>query len=530
MVNQNPNYGHIRPEWGTWPPPEPSDVWMRRPAWIDGARNPPLMYRSHEHMNAVWNYWRPRFDHVFENQRPQESSDAPPSASPASSPPPQPQPNEQLSNVQSVSTPMSSSVASSHYRNVAAAAATNPDIEYAVRVTKVFQARESKPAASRFGKQVPPKLVSKSETLMGNTVIHGLNRTDFIQWCLAVHGLHSDYAPGVHSGPTFLFGWSGMGGGIKNGRISIDTDSQFMTALTNLAKCNARKANFYVSAEFDLETMDGYRIRKRAAEESPTGDDEPELTYGTKVPRVENAAPRAVAEAFIIEQLEKRWNCNDAGHCSTSGVNGLCYVDPATSQHIGINNRVKGEWAKLVIQGKGTVEEPPNMEGIDVSRDGVRIGARARGRTGPRPADNRAQQPVATVDGQAATTAMLVASIVPLIKTISDQASSSSRRRRHHTPSPPSSAPSSPTKSDDVAPSAEKLDAQLRDCLDKFHTKSGCDLGSAFGALRDAGFTVDIIPAVPVARLIEVTGGKEGEVMRLQKFCTEYEKKMHHRR
>lgn len=62
-----------QPVWQTWPPSRPSDTWLKNVAWMgksdfvrivsklicypDGARNPPVMYRSVDQMHATRNYW-----------------------------------------------------------------------------------------------------------------------------------------------------------------------------------------------------------------------------------------------------------------------------------------------------------------------------------------------------------------------------------------------------------------------------------------------------------------------------------------
>ncbi|KAK7434311.1 hypothetical protein VKT23_020261 [Stygiomarasmius scandens] len=84
---------------------------------------------------------------------------------------------------------------------------------------------------------------------MGNTIIVGLTRVEFLKWCLTLHGMEDDYTPGPISGHVFLLSWTV--GGMRN-RPSIGTDHQLTTATENLKKY--------------LITMDRFRNRKRPAE------------------------------------------------------------------------------------------------------------------------------------------------------------------------------------------------------------------------------------------------------------------------
>ncbi|KAK7445994.1 hypothetical protein VKT23_014617 [Stygiomarasmius scandens] len=242
-----------------------------------------------------------------------------------------------------------------------------------------------------------------------------------------------------------------------------------------------------------------------------------ELAYGTRVPQLENYNDSTIAEGVIIQSIETLWNCEDASHRSELGSNTVCWIDPVTQQHHGINNRMKKKWAKAVIAGNTTTKEPPNTEEFDIVRNGRPL-ARARGRTGP----YAAQTQPPTTDITAA--ALLVLTVKSLGDRFED---SSSRRRRRRSPSPPSSAPpSSPPKVDSVT----DIESIIRTCPDKFFLEHHCDLRGSLDELKKLEFTPDVIPDVTVTQLVQVTQASEGAVIKFQRFCRDTMEKKKRRR
>ena len=73
-----------------------------------------------------------------------------------------------------------------------------------INVTHIFTAME--PMAARNLKAAPKK---KQTTMLGHIALKTITCVDFIKAFLAIHSLHTQYAPGVHSGPTFKLSWTG---------------------------------------------------------------------------------------------------------------------------------------------------------------------------------------------------------------------------------------------------------------------------------------------------------------------------------
>ncbi|TEB22091.1 hypothetical protein FA13DRAFT_1574047, partial [Coprinellus micaceus] len=61
--------------------------------------------------------------------------------------------------------------------------------------------------------------------------------------------------------------------------------------------------------------------------------------------------------------------------------------------------------------------------------------------------------------------------------------------------------------------------SELHACLVDFLSKEGVDLTHCESALAERRFIPSVLPKVPVARLIEVTGAVEGDAILLQSFC-----------
>lgn len=110
--------------------------------------------------------------------------------------------------------------------------------------------------------------------------IEGTIRPDFIRSFLGVHDLSDQFSPGVYSGPTFRLHWTGstymlsalsyaieltdfVCSGSKTGATTIDNDHQF--GLASAALLLQDKAKCQVRVEFDVDTIDGYRIRARVS-------------------------------------------------------------------------------------------------------------------------------------------------------------------------------------------------------------------------------------------------------------------------
>lgn len=111
--------------------------------------------------------------------------------------------------------------------------------------------------------------VTKTEYL---TLTAATSRAEFIAECLHAHGLQDNYQVGLASGPRFLMVWKGsrcvalmlslfcsnetLESGGKNGKTTIDTNHNFIQALSTVWK--KKKDSRQINVSFDLEVLKVY--------------------------------------------------------------------------------------------------------------------------------------------------------------------------------------------------------------------------------------------------------------------------------
>ncbi|KAJ3913824.1 hypothetical protein F5877DRAFT_83429 [Lentinula edodes] len=626
------------PVWSQWPPSQPSDTWMLSGgAWIDGARNPPVMYGSAEQIRTVYEFWLERLPHLrptFQAQHNQPPRPLPrPSLPPPtyntpytviSNPPPyttnaqispssitstrtapfnapeptaSPSNNPSLctasSNVMSISsltttTPSAFSNASSSFISTSAAdlpsnnssssvpsqrdhypssnysntvapdrnasevsttitstsASHYPSSNYSntvapdcnasevsttntstsashyrpsqvnpsdpalfvIQVTTSFQVQAQQP---RVRSASTAKMQTKSTSLTGKALVLSLDRAGFMKYCLSLHTLEDNFELQRPNGPAFTIYWTGSAGG-KSNRLTIKDDDQYKNVQDELKKCNPNQKNFRVIVEFDLDSMISWETRKwRATDYPSTNDDFTELNSGTKVPRLDGFSEEERLVGHFVNEINKKYPCTE--HKGEHGNNGTCWKD-ADNRH---------------VSGNATIKEPPNIPGIESTRDGVPV-VRPRGR-GPKASLQANAQP-----SENHTPALLLASVAATLAAVQSHTNSRSRshshsrsrshsrsHRRHHrhrTPTPPSS----PLKA--VNPAIMNLDA----CLDAFYTLEGHDLRPCEKSLSDLSYTPDLIPELSVEKLAELMNCVEGVALRFRKFCVRWVAKKKH--
>ncbi|KAG2130852.1 hypothetical protein DEU56DRAFT_814656 [Suillus clintonianus] len=457
----------------------PSDGWLRNPAWIDGGVNPPRYYRTHH-----------------------EIAEALQAAAPAA---------RQTPNLAPVTMPeaavMAAQPAVQNESLVDGSTAPAHHLVYVCMMSSVIEK--------------PPGRNAKTSTKKDKTIksdyikIEGSSRADFIKAFFGVHDLSDQFSPGVHSGPPFKIWWSGSSGGRTNAS-TVEKDRDFEVSVENLLK--KKKGSCVVHVEFDTDTLDGYRIRKRLFSQTETSQDqEDELLYGTRVPHVDNFSEAAQLHGSIIVQLKQKWTCEK--HQGEHGEQGYCYVTPA-GEHIGLNMRKLKMWAAAIAAADATKHEPPNTGDFDGLRDGrADTGSKPRGRCGPRGA-SMSTDPMT----------ILLASMIPLI---TNQLSSVTRNIAA-TSASPSEPPSTPTRhSRDPSPPlspAPAAGSEVQACLQNFLQAKGIDLLDAKQALTDFELTPDIIADIPVSRLCEVLGTVEGRARKYQIFAKEWSERLESKR
>ncbi|KAJ3848643.1 hypothetical protein EV368DRAFT_68090 [Lentinula lateritia] len=245
---------------------------------------------------------------------------------------------------------------------------------------------------------------TKSTSLTGKALVLSLDRAGFIKYCLSLHTLEDNFELQRPNGPAFTIYWTGSAGG-KSNRLTIKDDDQYKNVQDELKKCNPNQKNFRVIVEFDLDSMISWETHKRCATDYPsTNDNFTELNSGTKrlqIPRLDGFSEEERLVGHFVNEINKKYPCTE--HKGEHGNNGTCWKD-ADNQHVGLNNRMKKLWAEAIVSGNATIKEPPNIPGIESTRDGVPV-VRPRGR-GPKASLQANAQP-----SENHTPALLLASV-----------------------------------------------------------------------------------------------------------------------
>ncbi|KAJ4474654.1 hypothetical protein C8J55DRAFT_490579 [Lentinula edodes] len=214
------------------------------------------------------------------------------------------------------------------------------------------------------------KMQTKSTSLTGKALVLSLDRAGFMKYCLSLHTLEDNFELQRPNGPAFTIYWTGSAGG-KSNRLTIKDDDQYKNIQDELKKCNPNQKNFRVIVEFDLNSMINWETRKRRATDYPsTNDDFTELDSGTKVPCLDGFSEEERLVGHFVNEINKKYPCTE--HKGEHGNNGTCWKD-ADNRHVGLNNRMKKLWAEAIVSGNATIKEPPNIPGIESTRDGVPV-------------------------------------------------------------------------------------------------------------------------------------------------------------
>ncbi|KAJ6613350.1 hypothetical protein B0H10DRAFT_2222254 [Mycena sp. CBHHK59/15] len=207
------NYGPIppRPDYGNIPRC-PSDAWLKNPAYIDGAVNPPIFYSYNDEIVRTMLYWNPGHP-MFQALAP------PPTPTPQRRPlrgflsphkfpsiPPFWKPPRRLLPPQ-----LSSRVRGFTIRLLILLIEIAAPLELAGYQVSVIEVRPApdKPTTGRNGKPAARK--EERESKFDYIQIDAQTRCDFITSFLKVHDCDEEYSPGVHHGPPFKMSWTGSG-------------------------------------------------------------------------------------------------------------------------------------------------------------------------------------------------------------------------------------------------------------------------------------------------------------------------------
>ncbi|TFY79566.1 hypothetical protein EWM64_g4445 [Hericium alpestre] len=189
-----------------------------------------------------------------------------------------------------------------------------------------------------------PTTTTKFEYIKMDSISH----VDFIKAFLRVHNLDSQYSPGVHAGLDFRLWWTGSNGG-KAGVLTIENARDFALALVTLMQKNQRTCA--ISVEFDMDSMDGYRICKLQLPVLTDDGGFTELVYKMWVPNVDHFSNEAQLHGPIILELKQKWF-----------------------------------WAATIAAHDVTKHDPSNNLEFDGACDGRLITTKPCGHSGPQPA------------------------------------------------------------------------------------------------------------------------------------------------
>jgi hypothetical protein len=155
---------------------------------------------------------------------------------------------------------------------------------------------------------------------------------------------------------------------------------------------------------------------------------------------------------------------------------------------------------------------PPNTVEFDELCDGRLTEPKTRGRTGPRAPS------FAEGTGMSPTSELLFAAVTGLIASQTNQSCAipCTPTKPLHIQLPPSPMPSKRS--------------EIRASLSDFASAKGVDFTGFENELKDLDFTPDVVPAVAVARLQEVFNATEGQVIKYQMFCREWNTRLEEKR
>ena len=144
--------------------------------------------------------------------------------------------------------------------------AVPPPNGHLVNVTHTYTSTDSITGSSRNAKPAAPK--KKSMTMLGNIALEGVTRVDFIKAFLSIHNLHTQFAPGIYSGPPFKLFYvrnfvftiihiliKFCSGGKGNAPTFL-MDKSFSLALMAIVKKDKKKIQ--VTVKFNTDMMSGY--------------------------------------------------------------------------------------------------------------------------------------------------------------------------------------------------------------------------------------------------------------------------------
>ncbi|KAH6906352.1 hypothetical protein BKA70DRAFT_1224206 [Coprinopsis sp. MPI-PUGE-AT-0042] len=518
------------------PVPCPSDYWLKSPAWIDGASNPPRHYYTREEMDEAVAFWGPRRG-IFPSEREYLLDQAMARVSPS----PVSLTDATRAMAQIPGPPLPPSVIASappgpvvvgipaHETNLPA---NDPSIlaELASQLSDgeapedlhVVRAIFTSPVAPAPGVKSAKKFTSTTKIFTIN--ISKTARKQLVNAAFLSHSLSHAFKAGDVSGPAFRMHWTGSAGG-KTNAASILTDDEFDA---NKAALLRKPKKPEVSIEIFSTDLEPFRIQEVAAQLASlpgNGDDSVELMYGTKVPQVTSFSTQSQLHGLHIMELKQKYKCEK--HLGEHGEAGHCFVSPA-GDHIRLNLFRLRIWAAAWASGDATKHEPPNVDGFDGARNGEN-GPRPRGRNGPRAPPLAAP----TASGSNEMMALLVGALLPNLGNLGRKhgRDESVSPRKYRTPprlraltsdsaqAAISSASSILPPSSPLFPFSTSPEADIQDFLESLQVREGIDFTASQSTLAELDLTPDILPHADTSLLVDLLGSTIGKVLKLKLYA-----------
>ncbi|KAI0311169.1 hypothetical protein OF83DRAFT_780154 [Amylostereum chailletii] len=295
----------------------------------------------------------------------------------------------------------------------------------------------------------------------------------------------------------------------KGDAASIESDEDWSAVRDPLLR--KRPRDIYI--EFDLDSMEVFRIRKRPIDAVLQDENDGNSALSTEIPKVDSCSEEVQRHAKIILDLKARHKCDE--HRGEHGEAGCCYKAPDGS-HLGLNRRRLKRWASAIDSLETTPKYPPNTEEFDGVRDGRLQAAKPRGRTGPRLAATSAPTAPSQVDTSTALIPMvaglvsqqgaMLSAVLGMAAPMNSPAASISAL------TPPSSSTSTPR-----APPFSPLPPRHNELfyfLLTFLEQDGHDLLHFHDILASANLTVATLSSISLDELVLLTGGSE-DVLRI---------------
>ncbi|KAF7329562.1 hypothetical protein MKEN_00219100 [Mycena kentingensis (nom. inval.)] len=341
------------------------------------------------------------------------------------------------------------------------------------------------------GRRGQPKAKSVEDpritTEKGNVGV--MARQDFLDFALKPHGRDGVYCA-QDTGPEFKVYWQGAGSiGSKKTAPTIRDESSWIAVRDQLVAVLGRSKNLNsIYALFDLAAMEPFKSQKRAL--SVERLDNVELTFGTRVPNMAYVSDDDAATAAKMQEILAAHPC--AEHQAA------CFI-LESGKHVTLNRFRVRPWAKACLLFLATPDAPPLeiLREWDETMPVIPTGriSKPRGRTGT---PLTVAEPSGSFDAAMAAVAATAQLATAMMAKFGQQGDAAAPRV--------AAAPSPPPARSSPPPS-------IADELDDF-----------VAGLRTArNLTPDLLTErnsrLTDARLMEMTGLNEGQVMQMRDYA-----------